>query len=625
MIIKMSKIEVVGPRDLLLSVLGTVRQSGVLQIDADLKESMEPGVEAALRPQTLDGRVLAERLFIEDLKLKINRLLELLPKVPTRESYLSPERAVNSIASLVTKHLDAREERSRRRGALRSQLRDLNRHEVFLDTVESLTPREAEASGLDVIAVEVRDPEALEHLTKVAGRMLLGADVRTARTEDGGYIGLLTTEKALSEQLKESLRHNEIPEVSLPPFLEGLSLTDKIAAVRTRHEELTEEAAAIDSDEQQFARSWRGTYDRVDGWIEERLSLMEKAASLYETENCFVLFGWIPTAELEGLRKELTEAYDNTVIVDEKEILKQDLDRVPVALRNPSYFQPFELLVRLLPLPRYTSFDPTPFIGIFFPLFFGMILGDVAYGIVLLLVALGLIGLAKGKKIAQQAGRILFVAALYTIVFGFLYGECFGDFGVEILGLPHGCVDRRTSIMPMLYFALAVGAGHVIVGMVLGFLSALRGERTREAVSRLVSIVLILCLIGILATYFAPVAALARKPLIVASLIAAPVLLVTGGLLAPFELLRYLGNIISYARIMAVGLTSVLLAYVANNLAGAAGSIWVGAAVAVLLHTFNILLGVFAPTLHALRLHYVEFFSKFVEPGGKQFKPFKRT
>jgi V/A-type H+-transporting ATPase subunit I len=352
---------------------------------------------------------------------------------------------------------------------------------------------------------------------------------------------------------------------------------------------------------------------------------MESAASLYETENCFVLFGWIPTAELEGLRKGLAEAYENTVVVEEKEILKHDLDRVPVALRNPSYFQPFELLVGLLPLPRYTSFDPTPFIGIFFPLFFGMILGDVAYGIVLLLAALGLIVLAKEKKIAQQAGRILFVAALYTIVFGFLYGECLGDFGVEILGLPHGCVDRRTSIMPMLYFAVAVGAGHVVVGMVLGFLSALRGERTREAVSRLVSIILILCIIGILASYFAPVAALARKPLIVVSLIAAPVLLVTGGLLAPFELLKYLGNIISYARIMAVGLTSVLLAYVANNLAGAAGSIWVGAAVAVLLHTFNILLGVFAPTLHALRLHYVEFFSKFVEPGGKQFKPFKRT
>ena len=122
MIIKMSKIEIVGPRDLLLSVLETVRQSGVLQIDADLKESIEPGVEAALRPQTLDGRVLAERLFLEDLKLNIDRLLELLPKVPTRESYLSPERAVNAIASLVKKHLDAREEQSRRRGALQGEI-----------------------------------------------------------------------------------------------------------------------------------------------------------------------------------------------------------------------------------------------------------------------------------------------------------------------------------------------------------------------------------------------------------------------------------------------------------------------------------------------------------------------
>jgi len=104
----------------------------------------------------------------------------------------------------------------------------------------------------------------------------------------------------------------------------------------------------------------------------------------------------------------------------------------------------------------------------------------------------------------------------------------------------------------------------------------------------------------------------------------APILLVTGGLLAPFELLRHLGNIVSYARIMAVGLASVLLAHVANSLAGTAGSVWLGVIVAVLLHTFNILLGVFAPTIHALRLHYVEFFSKFVEPGGRRYRPLKK-
>ena len=134
-----------------------------------------------------------------------------------------------------------------------------------------------------------------------------------------------------------------------------------------------------------------------------------------------------------------------------------------------------------------------------------------------------------------------------------------------------------------------------------------------------------LCVAGILASFFAPVAELARRPLIIACLVAVPVLLVTGGLLAPFELLKHLANIVSYARIMAVGLTSVLLAYVANNLAGAAGRLWAGVAIGIFLHLFNIVLGVFAPTLHSLRLHYVEFFGKFVEPGGKPFKPFKKT
>jgi V/A-type H+/Na+-transporting ATPase subunit I len=621
----MSKVEITGPRNEMLPVLETIERAEVLQIDPEIKGRIDEGAVLQVRPLALDGRMLAERLFLEDLSAKVDRLLALLPDVATRESRLSAPSAVNSIAAVIGKHVQAAEEFERRREALQGELAQLNRYTVFLSTVESLAPKGTDAAGLEFIGVEVRDPAALEQLTRVAGRLLLGAEVRTARAEDGSYIGLLTTEKDLAAKLKEGLRDNRIPEIALPAYLEGLSLPEKIRATRARQETLRADIAAIDKEARDFALSWRGIYENVRDWLRRRLALLRTSASMYETDRCFVLYGWMPSASVEGLRGTLVAKHGETVVVEEREILQQDLDEVPVALRNPAYFRPFELLLRPLPALRYTSIDPTPFIGIFFPLFFGLILGDIGYGLVLLLVAIGLIAFAKGRRIQRQAGQILAVASVYSIIFGALYGECFGEFGAQWLGLSPACIDRRTSIVPMLYFALAVGAVHVLVGLALGIVSSLKGHRTREAVSRLFSILTLLCVAGVLASYFAPVAALLRKPLLMAMLVIGPVLLLTGGLLAPFELLRHLGNIVSYARIMAVGLASVLLAYVANQLAGAAGSVWMGIAVAVLLHAFNILLGVFAPTIHALRLHYVEFFGKFIETGGRRYEPLKKV
>ena len=109
-----------------------------------------------------------------------------------------------------------------------------------------------------------------------------------------------------------------------------------------------------------------------------------------------------------------------------------------------------------------------------------------------------------------------------------------------------------------------------------------------------------------------------------AILILTPFLFFTGGMLAPLELLKSIGNIVSYARIMAIGLTSVLLAFVANNLAGMMGDVVIGIIVGGLLHAVNLVLGVFAPAIHSLRLHYVEFFSKFLEQGGRKFEPLRK-
>ena len=134
---------------------------------------------------------------------------------------------------------------------------------------------------------------------------------------------------------------------------------------------------------------------------------------------------------------------------------------------------------------------------------------------------------------------------------------------------------------------------------------------------------MILLIVGALLAAFRVLPHQLLTPMVVALLVAFPLLIIAEGLVAPVELLSTVGNILSYARIMALGTASVMLALVANKLAGAVGSVVVGVIFALLFHLINFGLALFSPTIQGLRLQYVEFFGRFYSPGGVQYRPFR--
>ena len=626
MIIKMSKVEIVGPKALLQDVLSLVQQLGIVQIERDSVGFIEKGVEEHIRSFLLDEKALSERLFLESLRQKLDELLAQLPKVPLRESYIEPLSIIDTVAYTINKHGETCKLLRQKRDALQKELSEFNRHTVFLKTLGSLFAGVEEARNLDFVGLTIKDPAAIGRLREVLSRLTdWKFELLTAVAEDGTTVGLITIGKKDSEKVRKALSDEQIPELGFPPSFGPLSFPEKLAYLKRKVEDLSSDIRAVDEEMANLCRRWAPIYWSVKRWVDERLSLLRTTASVFETRMCFCIYGWMPADDVRRLRGQLAASFGMQVVLEEGEILEEDLEQVPVVLKNPPYFKPFELFVRLLPLPRYTSFDPTPFIGIFFPIFFGMILGDVGYGIILAIAAAAMVlSRFRKKRDVADASKILLISSAYSVFFGFLYGEFFGDLGHKLFGLEPICIERRTSILPMLAFALAVGVAHVTLGLVLGMLSAFKRKMRKEAIFKLITLSVILCMVAIFASFFEPFPWIITRPAIIVILALTPMLLFTGGLLAPLELLKSIGNIISYARIMAIGLTSVLLAFVANQLAGLTGDIVVGIIVGGLLHALNILLGVLAPTIHSLRLHYVEFFSKFLQYGGKKFEPLKR-
>jgi V/A-type H+/Na+-transporting ATPase subunit I len=381
---------------------------------------------------------------------------------------------------------------------------------------------------------------------------------------------------------------------------------------------------------------------------------LELLALARESQYLVLFEGWVP----ESLRELVTSRLRETLSAVHVDLSPaQPGDDPPSRLRNPRALQPFEVVIGLFATPRYGQWDPTPVVGYFFALFFGLMLGDAGYGLLLLLLTRYLFPRLMADpegEFAVQFRRLLATCAVAAIVFGVAQGAYFGStlqyfFGVRELALSESL--RAFYLEPMVFIvaSLVIGLVHVNLGHLLMLVRGIR-ERLPYAVLgrvgifalQLAALPWILRLMG--ASDWLPLGEAAYSALL--GLLGASVLMVIvasvmergpflGGILWIFDVSGILGDVMSYARLAGVGLATYFLAYSFNVMASLVAAMLpqtiLGLVLATVLvtlilvfgHLLNFLLSTITCFVHALRLCFVEFLFKFYEGGGRPYAPFR--
>ena len=633
MILPMVRVQLIGPRPLLGNALAFLQARGVLQLRAP-STAAAPGGRRIVEPCAPgpDAAELERRL--EDAATRSAALRARLPRPTAVEGAAAPGARPESLPDPASPAFPARlaalEQEvaalEARRAALGEERAATDRFERLVVALAPLRHGLDPALAPEIHALVLRpDEEALALLAAEVRQLTGGAFELQSRPLPDGQVGvLLAVPRAASREVTALLFERGVDEVKLPPAYAGKGLVELLLLLAARQREIPGELAAVEGALGDVARRTGPALDAAAEGARSALQRLRAAARCGATRFAFVVTGWMPEEALPALREAAGAEFGETMALIAARPEPPEWPQVPVVLRNRAALRPFERLLALVPLPRYGSTDPTPWLAVFFPLFFGLVLGDVAFGA----LGIGAALLARwrrwGGRVGGDLAWIALACSLSAAAFGLLFGEALGELGRH-LGLRPLLLDRREAILPLLGLALAVGLLHVLAGMALGFASALRGGHRREALGRAAKLGLLVAGGTVAAALLgaAPRALAAPAGVAGAALLALAV--AAEGPMAALDLVLGLGNVLSYARLMALGLASAMLAEVANQLAGSLRPAAAGLAIGVLLHAVNFSLGLVSPAIAALRLHYVEFFEKFYDEGGEPYRPFAAT
>ncbi len=441
MILQMSKVEIIGPRRHFYDALSSLHNLGVLHIE-DISKKVEPG-ELVLRRMEVDEEVESRRRELQSLLNRVESLLSALrPEEKEKISEAEADRyyqkfwnaSCEELQKEVEKVLDGVEKTTRELAEKKTQLEEekanLAKYAVVLKKIKPLASQLIALEGFETVAllVDRKYKGVLDLVREEMNKLTKGQfELVSADVDEETTAALLVFNKTYSEPVNSFLWAEKVNRVKLPEGYAEKPFDEAYEMMISRLKSIPAEIDKVKEELREMSAAWYARLLAIRNVLTDRCGELDVAYYAGQTDYTFVIEGWVPRRELNKMKEVLAEEFGGKVLVSEVEVTEEEKEEAPVILDNPFWAKPYELVMGIFGYPRYGTLDPTVFLAIFYPIFFGLVLGDIGYGLALLAIGLLLRYSFSKVPIVKMMATMVIMAAVMVMFFGFIYGEVFGN------------------------------------------------------------------------------------------------------------------------------------------------------------------------------------------------------